>query len=249
MTVSIFKRALLLLASLVVAGSPALAATPPTPAEMQTAGDALAAKVIAATEQGVDVPRLRDPANAVLIRTAFSREGMRAMPAELQTVLPMCRSLQQAFSSMVKWSAGPRFLGYQDELTLGMAGGDLCIKRMFRAADAFFTILPTAERTSVRRDGFKQMQDGAQGMIVSLLGGLSDQSVAPANRALLLSALLEDADGIAVALTPAQRAEVRAKILATAQKVDAGSREQLMKLAQVYARTGCGALCTFSQEK
>jgi len=220
--------------------------------EMQTAGEALAAKVNAATEQGTDVPRLRDPASAALIRTAFSREGMRAMPAELPTVLPMCRGLQQAFGAMAKWSAGAgasRVLSYQDELTLGMAGGDLCIKRMFRAADAFLPALPTAERTKVRRDGLKQMQDGAQGMIGSLLASLSDKSLTASNRALMLSALIEDADGIAAALTPAQRTTVRAQILAAAQKVDADARQQLTRLAQVYARTDCGALCTFSQEK
>ena len=70
-----------------------------------------AAKVNAASEQGIAAPRLSDPASAALIRTAFSREGMRAMPADLMTVLSMCRSLQHAFGSMTKWSSGVAGLG------------------------------------------------------------------------------------------------------------------------------------------
>lgn len=240
-----------LLSVLILAAAPAVAA-PPTGVEMQAAADTLASKVNAAKKSGGDVPRLRDSADALLIRTAFSHDGLVSMPPDMASVLPVCGALQTAFSAMVDWTESggvTRFAAYQDELTLGLMAGDMCVKRLFRSSEAFFTKLPLSERTAVRRNGFKRMQDGAQLVIQGMLGEAGDQALSQANRTLIVTSLLEDADTISAGLTPPQRAAVRAKIQAAAQKADPAIRARLMDLDRVYQRTDCGPLCTFSSEQ
>lgn len=225
------------------------------PALLPGAIQALSAKIDSAMRNGTMAPRLNDPDN--LVRNAFDRGAIRALSGDMPGMLKVCQSVYGAYgrymSYITKRADGrpldsgeqrKRQTSLQDETTLAMATADLCAKGMLAAATAIAANLSPAERRDPNRiAGARQMRNGLAQLVLGTIEAQGVSDLRPGNRALLRESTMEMADVGADAMTPVQRADVRAKIDAAIKSSPASSTAMLGRLRAIYSRVGCSGLC------
>jgi hypothetical protein len=210
-----------------------------------------------AASSAAAIPRLTN-GDAALIRTAFDARAIRAIPADVEVASRACLAIGQAITGYVqavqRISAGApnpgaatetAMLEIQDETSLAVAAANLCLQRSFRiAADAIQGF--SAERRASAVWPLRLMRDGAVLVINGSLSTVSMAGLRPPNRALVLSAMVEDPAGVAAAFPPAEREQLRARIVDAASRAAREDRPQVDRLAAAFADRECNLLCALA---
>ncbi|MDP1630458.1 MAG: hypothetical protein Q8L66_03450 [Caulobacter sp.] len=236
----------------------------PSIAQIATARQALAARLQGA-EIGAVPPLLSNPADAALIRAAFDPRGLAQVTvATLGEGLDSC-DLGNRYSVMLGFAGSRKdeFKGtapdvaakalvarqlvnagkYQDELALSLRFTAFCMARLVEPMAAFWQGLPEGQRTQVRLDGLREARKGMTGIYLGLVMTQVDSGERPANRALLMEALLSNNDRLAQALTPADRKRVLDAIVRYLPAATGATRTDLIRLRDELAALPCLQLC------
>lgn len=200
-------------------------------------------------------PPLLTNAGAPLIRKAFDRDAVRAMPLDLQTLGQTCGAIGEALIGYMQFAgratggkdreaANRRALEMQDEVSLGLAAGNICVQRSFRAAEALVSSSAAVDPDRAR-EGLRQMRQGAAQAITGSIGTVVSPGVSAKNRDLVLSAILEDAPTVAASFPQAERNALRTLVLASVPKATGPDRVKLQAIARAYGAAACNAVCRF----
>ena len=237
-------------AALVAAAAPGVAQQSPT---LVTAGGQVRAKLAAAAHGAA--PMLSN-GDAALVRAVFDADAIRAMPLDLGTIAAACGAVGTTIVAYTEYAGrvggtlpgGPDAVlrEVQDEATRGIAAGNVCVQRLFRAAVPMVQSVAAERRVGIRA-GLKQMRDGAVQTITGSIGLIADAGFRDDNRRKMLAALLEDPAAVAASFPAGERASLRAAVLAVnaTGEIKAG----LDKLAAALAQPACNALCELAEEQ
>jgi hypothetical protein len=194
-------------------------------------------------------------AGAPLVRKAFDRDALRAMPLDLRALGGTCSAIGKTLIAYMQFAqrttggkdanpaaANRQALRMQDEVSLGLAAGNICVQRSFRAAEALINSSePT--RPDAAKEGLKQMRQGAAMAIRGSLDSVTSTGLSPRNRDIVLSAILEDAPAVAASFPQSERNALRAVVLARVPKVTGTDRVKMQAIAKAYGSAACNAVC------
>lgn len=221
-----------------------------SPADLVAAGEQLRQRVTAAAT-AADAPLLTN-AGAPLVRAAFDPAVIRAMPADAATVSKACIAIGQAFiaynllaqrATTNPADAEALMLKLQDEVSMGIVAGNLCLQRLFHATA--ITVSDVAEpQRAVFAPNLKKMRDGAAKAITSTLDIVQVPGVSPANRSAMLASVLEDAAVVAASFPADERAQLRQHAIALEPGASDADRAALAAIARAFAAPECNLLCT-----
>lgn len=206
-----------------------------------------------------NAPSMSDPAYATLVSQAFDRHVLdSAMDESLTDLLAISRNavrtaqgysyfgidktrLAPARVSEIRRQNAQRF---QDELTLSLAFSFACQAKMALKLQDFWTGLNDSEKSD-KKSVILQYRDLTFGELSNLVEGLSAFS-SPANRQILLDALVGDIDEAVRTMTVEARRDMIPVIEKAAASPDLlpGDRKKLAVVQQAMTRTDCGPLCT-----
>ncbi|RYY47178.1 MAG: hypothetical protein EOP59_01625 [Sphingomonadales bacterium] len=219
--------------------------------DIVAAGKQLKAKLDSAARD--TAPTLRN-ADAPLVRRAFSEKALRALPAT-PAIGDACVSIGEAIVAYVDYATRTAegetdpakahdaiILAIQDELTLGTVAANICTKLGFVAVVQVVEGMSASDRTRVTGP-LTQMRQGASMTFRGTLDSSADPAMRPANRGMMLTALVEAAVSAAPSLLPADRAPLRERALELARGATPEARKQLDAIAQGFATTACDVLC------
>lgn len=243
------------LALLVAASAgPAQAADPGTDAEaLITSAQTLIQRLDATGAKGTP-PTLRN-GDAALVRTAYDANVVRAMPLDLDKVSRACIAVGNSIVSYVNFAersangaadrtaaSEAKLSELQDEIIAGSIAANLCVQKGFRAVAGVVAKMTPEQRVNVR-EPMAQMRDGGSLTIASSISSATASNVSLANRAKLLSAVIEDLRFTADSLTPADRRSLRDKVVAVIPELPPTLAKQANDIAAVLAGTDCNLLC------
>ena len=230
---------------------PVVVQSPPANAMVQAA-ERLRERLAVASAS--EAPTLAS-ADSALVRRAFDRGAVRAMPLDLRVLAPTCGAIGRTliaymqFASRVsgndREAANRQALKLQDEVSLGLAAGNVCVQRSFRAADALARSSDAA-RPEQARQGLKDMRHGAAQAIRGSLDAVISTGMSAKNRDLVLSSILEDAATVAASFPQSERNALRTMVLARVPRVTGADRVKLQAIAKAYGGSACNALCKFA---
>ena len=230
---------------------PVIAQAPPTN-DMVRAAERLRERLAVASAS--DAPTLTS-ADGALVRRAFDRDALRAMPLDLRVLAPTCGAIGRTLIAYMQFAnrvtgndreaANRQALKLQDEVSLGLAAGNVCVQRSFRAADALARSSDAA-RPEQARQGLKDMRHGAAQAIRGSLDAVISTGMSARNRDLVLSAILEDAPTVAASFPQPERNDLRTMVLARVPRVTGADRIKLQAIAKAYGGSACNALCKFA---
>ena len=237
----------------------AQAATPPPIVMVEPANDMIAAAIQLqnrlATASANSAPLLTN-AGAAMVRNAFDREALRAMPLDLRMISGTCGAIGKTLVAYMEFAnritnkdreaANRVALKMQAEISLGLAAGNVCVQRSFRAAEALMHSMPPPNRPEQAREGLKQMRHGAAQAIQGSLDAVLSSGNSPKNRDMVISAVLEDAPALAASFPQAERDALRAMVLNRVDRATGTDRTKLQAIAQAYGASACNVVCRFA---
>lgn len=252
---------------LLCVAQPALAAgdgPAPTPRDLANAQQRLGAR-LEAVEIGAVPPLLSNPADAVLLRAAFDTRGLRPVSvAGLGDGMGVCDIANrynvalsfvgsrkdefkgvptaQATKTLAERSAA-NMVRYQDELSFSMRFLAACMAGLVEPAAEFWSTLPESDKTPVRLGGIRKVRQGMTSIYIGLVMVQVDPTSRPANRTLLLEALLTNNARLAQAMTPPDRKEVLDVIAKALPAATGQTKADLIRLRDELASLPCLQLC------
>lgn len=244
-----------LLAVAAFAGAaPASAADPSADAEgLITSAETLIKRLDATTAKG-NPPTLSND-GAALVRTAYDANVLRAMPLDLGMVSRACVAVGNSIVAYVGFAnrsaAGAsdraavseaRLAQLQAELTAGSVAANLCVQKGFRAVTSFAGTLTADQRANIG-GALAQMREGGAQTIASSVETATAETMSVANRAKILSAVLEDLRFAASNFPPAERKALRGRVVAVIPRLPPALAKQAQEIAAVLAGTDCNLIC------
>lgn len=253
-----------LVASLSVAG--ATAAPAPSLDRFKAASAALADAVSAADAAGRPLPRVSDPAQEAMIRDALDHRVLALIswtdfgPAA-NNCMPALNALQ--IYAMTGTSAADRSgqgeasadaqkivtanaFRYHDEQVLTATFAVSCAAQLTTGMSSFWNSLPESERTPARRQGIAQMRRGVLSIYDGLVGMLTEAPYTPANKALIVEAIIRNTPLLGATLTPDLRTRVADSITQKLPSLSATARADLTRVRDSLLAMPCEGLCLVS---
>ena len=221
-----------------------------------SAADQLRQRLDAASTAAA-IPRLSN-GDGALVRAALDPRAIRAIPADLQVAGRACQAIGQAVSGYVQAAqrvsarapnpaaaTEARMMELQDETSRGIAASNLCLQRIFRISAGAVQSFTTGRRAAAGAV-LRQMREGAVLVINGSLSMATMAGISAANRAQILSAMVEDPAAVAAAFPPGEREQLRARIVEAASGAAREDRARFDRLAAAFAARQCNELCALA---
>jgi hypothetical protein len=201
-------------------------------------------------------PPLLTNGDAPLVRQAFDRDGLRVMPLDLRQLGGTCGAIGRTLIAYMQFAArvtgskdraavDRQAMKTQDEVSLGLASGNICVQRSFRAAEVLMQG-SAPDRPDQAREGLRQMRQGAAQAIRGSLEATLSPGISAKNRDIVLSAITEDAPAVAASFPQAERTALRDMVLGQVPKATGSDRLMLQAIARAFGATACNVLCKFA---
>lgn len=236
----------------------------PTPRDLANAQQRLGAR-LEAVEVGAVPPLLSNPDDATLLRAAFDPRGLRPVSAaalidgmatcdianRYNVALSFVGGRKDEFKGVATAQAtktladrsAVNMVRYQDEMSLSMRFMAACMAGLVQPAAEFWNALPESDKTPVRLGGIRKVRQGMTNIYIGLIMVQVDPSSRPANRTLLLEALLTNNARLAQAMMPADRKQVLDVIAKALPAATGQTKADLIRLRDELASLPCLQLC------
>jgi hypothetical protein len=253
-----------LAACLFVAG--ATAAPAPTLDRFRAASAELSEAVSAADAAGRPLPRVSDPAREAMIRDALDQRVLALISwTDFGPAASNCMPALNALQMYAMTGTGAADRGgqgetspegqkivtanafrYHDEQVLAATFAVSCAAQLTTGMSSFWNNLSESERNPARRQGIAQMRRGILSIYDGLVGMLTEAPYTPANKALIVEAIIRNTPLLGATLTPDLRTRVANSITLQLPSLSATARADLIRVRDSLLAMPCEGLCLVS---
>lgn len=247
--------AAILMCALLLPGAAAKAGAPPDAvARNDAALAAVDARARQARAQGT-MPRLSNPVDRPALEALWDQGTILGKPpyraADVPILSDISRKQTQVFNAYFQFTpsigkppdSDANAALFQDEFArsgaflFGVSGA------LLQAFDDFWDNLPEVERTTVRRQGLRQVRSGLVLMVTGASEMLRSPGLRPGNAAVLADGMAASAALLAGGLTPKDRAALAAAVQPAMAGVAPGVRAKLEPFVAAMQIGDCKGLC------
>ena len=208
------------------------------------------------TRQNGTLPRLSDDKGRAVLEDLWNADASLGKPpyaaADVPKLINILQKQSQAFNAYVNFTpaigtmpdTNKNAATYQDELS---HGGAFLMDNAAAALSAmtdFWRTLPERDRTTTRRQGIRQTQQGFSQMITGAALMVRDPAMRQENRTTLTRAIEEYGPTIAASLRPEDRTGIAGEVQTAIKAVPPEDQARLQVFLTSLSASGCEGLCT-----
>lgn len=208
------------------------------------------------TRQNGTLPRLSDDNGRAVLEDLWNAGASLGQPpypaADVPKLIDILQKQSQAFNAYVNFTPAigtapdpnKNAATYQDELA--HAGAFLMdnVAATLSAMTDFWRTLPEHDRTTARRQGVLQAQQGFSQMITGAALMIRDPAMRQENRTTLTQAIEEYGPTIAASLRPEDRTGIAGAVRPAIEAVPPEDQARLQVFLTALSAPGCEGLCT-----
>ncbi len=208
------------------------------------------------TRQQGTLPRLSDDKGRAVLEDLWNANATLGQPpytaADVPKLINILQKQSQAFNAYVNFTpaigaapdANKNSATYQDELSHGGAFLMDNAAAVLTAMTDFWRPLPEHDRTTARRQGIHQVQQGFSQMIIGAAQMVRDPAMRQENRTMLTRAIEEYGPTIAASLRPEDRTGIAGAVRQAIASVPPDDQARLQVFLTALSAPGCEGLCT-----
>ncbi len=208
------------------------------------------------TRQNGTLPRLSDDKGRAVLEDLWNTDASLGKPpyaaADVPKLINILQKQSQVFNAYVNFTpmigaapdANKNAATYQDELSHGGAFLMDNAAAALSAMNDFWRTLPEPDRTTARRQGIRQAQQGFSQMITGAALMVRDPAMRQENRTTLTRAIEEYGPTIAASLRPEDRTAIAGAVRPAIEAVPPEDQARLQVFLTALSAPECEGLCT-----